>query len=138
MGPQADFSKKTEQCPGSDGFTLRHIRLARLERRWTDRLDLTGGNVVSTRSLGHTCPPGRMPQPLRGKRAWGLSARIHLVCHEPLRGDGLDVLQGLLHQVAHHSVHAAGLFVDGNLAISTSAARVVQQAAQVVDLTAAA
>lgn len=61
-----------------------------------------------------------------------------LVCCVLLRGDGLNILQGLLHEIAHHGVHAAGLLVDGDLAIGARATGVLQQCTQVVNLAAAA
>src|SRR6266566_6330106 len=61
-----------------------------------------------------------------------------LVCYVLLRGDRLNILQGLLHEIAHHGVHAAGLLVDGDLAIGARATGVLQQGTQVVNLAAAA
>src|SRR5260370_33187754 len=61
-----------------------------------------------------------------------------LVCCVLLRGDGLNILQGLLHEIAHHGVHAAGLLVDGDLAIGSLATGVLHQGTKEVDLAAAA
>src|SRR5712691_7492564 len=61
-----------------------------------------------------------------------------LVCYVLLRGDRLNILLGLLHEIAHHVVHAAGLLVDGDLAIGARATGVLQKCTQVVDLATAA